>query len=304
MIQEEFEKLENIRNQLIALIEHKDANRIPLTVKEQYFKCENLRFDQLLLHPACLDAYYRVVYLHQDAETNEKFPVLRDRDQDYFRGLVREWEQEMNKTSHDDVLMHISAKETREELRKLRAGYSFFRIQSSSEDYSDLKFDILAWSKYRYILIKRIFELEIGSDFYLLKLNGIDIRFDYFSYAHILTRHYAHGLKPYTSDKSHFYGVFGHSTLHLQLEAILRAIDESGYYVHDDIKEINFRFRGDIYKIYCTQETKYTEGVSGPQVYNRLSTFFRVERENMLHRLSTQFEERIIDQELTIYIKL
>lgn len=250
-----------------------------LSREEAYYFCQCIRFDNLLLHPFCLDEYFTRVFIGRSQnipkELLQLYP-LTQKDHIYYMGLVREWERTMNKTNHSDQLLQIVASETREELRNLRKKFSIFLRTFSSHDYQIRKFKLLEWSKYRYIMIKDVFELSIKSDHYKLYLNGQEIIFNYYSLVHILTRHFGHVMKPYETDKSHFTKDIHHEEVHLYLEKIFKQIDNSNIYKGNSVEEVNVRLNGTLYKIFTDYEqngsTKFLRLNSfSPSIINRCS---------------------------------
>ena len=159
------------------------------------------------------------------------------------------------------------------------------------------KFKLLEWSKYRYILIKDIFELSIKSNHYKLYLNNQEIIFDYYSLAHILSRYYGHDMKTYKTDKSHFTKDIHHEEVHLRLEEIFKKIDVSAFYTKSSIQEINIRYNSTLYKIYTDYENR------GATKILRLNTFFPIENQKMLKRLNKEYEEKKIDESYSVFVK-
>jgi hypothetical protein len=268
-----------------------------LTREEEAFVCHTLRYDNLLLHPFCLDEFFSRTFLARNSEVPKEMYAVRERDHITYEGLVREWAGEMYKTNHTDQLMQIVAIETREELKSLRKKYTSLHRTFTSHEYQKRKFKLLEWSKYRYIMIKDVFELSIQSDHYKLYLNEHEIIFDYYSLTHILTRHYGQLMKTYDTDKSHFTQDVHHEEVHLQIEKIFKQIDASKLYVNDSVKEVNIRLNGTLYKIFIDEETK-----GGTKVF-RLNSFFPTVNNKMLLRLEKEFEEKKIDANLSIFVR-
>ena len=269
-----------------------------LTRDEQTFVCQCLRFENLLLHTFCLDEFYSRAFIFRNSETPEGIYPLKERDHIYYEGLVREWEGEVYKTNHTDQLMQIASKETRDELKILRRKYTAFHRTFSSAEYQRRKFQLIEWSKYRYITIKDIFELAIKCNRYKLYLNGQEIIFDYYSLTHILTRHFGHIMKTYETDKSHFTEDILHEEVHLQLEEIFKQIDNSNFYKNNSVEEVTIRFNGKPYKIFSDYE------LNGSTRFLRLNSFFPIENKLMLARLKKEFEEKVVSKSLSVFLKI
>jgi hypothetical protein len=284
------------------IIEQKLTQKASLTIEEQYFMCVNLDLKSCFRRPECRDQYFYRVYLLRD-ENLPTWGQLSGIDRNRFRALVRQWEKSILNADNTDPLLHASVIETKIEIRNLKKEHGLNDLTTASPEIDLKYFELLAWSKFRYILTKKIFDLSIKADYYLLQLNGIAIRFDTKSCAHILTRHFAQGMKQYASDKDHFYDVFGHTDLHLQIEKLFVAIDASGLYVNDVVEDISFRYGQIIYKIYVRPGTEFKKGIKGPQHFMRLSTFFPVSDKDMLQDLHDNYEEKKINDQTTIFTR-
>lgn len=270
-----------------------------ITSEEENFFCSSLRMDLLPQFSFCDDFYFSKIFLCKRPEFPKEFNPLRSVDIVYYKKAVQDWNGVIEKTNHSDQLLQITAQETRTELKALYKPYSL--IKYLIPQYFKERFDLLEWSKYRYIMIKNIFTLTIRSDHFKLHLNGKEIIFNYYSLTHILTRHYAQGMKSYDSPKSHFTHTVGHKEIHLFLESIFNLIDNSNLYLTQLIEEINFRYRGILYKVFCAIEKTHQKG----QIINyyRLNSFFPVDNEHMISRLSSEFNEVKINEELNVFIK-
>ncbi len=141
-------------------------------------------------------------------------------------------------------------------------------------------------------------ELAIKSNQYKLYLNGHEIIFDYYSLTHILTRHFGHIMKTYETDKSHFTKDVLHEEVHLQLEEIFKQIDNSNFYKNNSVEEVNIRFNGTLYKIFSDYE------LNGSTKFLRLNSFFPTENKLMLDRLKNEFEEKVISESLSVFVKI
>jgi hypothetical protein len=177
-------------------------------------------------------------------------------------------------------------------------------LSSSTKDYSIKRNKIFEWSKYKYLIIKYIFEEVIKGKEYKLFLNNKEIIYDYYSLYHILTRHYGHIMKPYSVTKNHFTDMeFDPELLHLKIQEIFKKIDASGHYYYDKVEEVNFKYKNQIYKIFCKQELRsQTKGNKSTGQFLRLNSFFPVGNKRMLHRLTSEFEEIKIDKDLSIFV--
>jgi|ERR1035437_80866 hypothetical protein len=290
-------------NKWINIQKKFESNSI-LTTNEESFFCRHCKFEYLLEYPFCLDQYFQYVYLlklsllfpndeyltkHLHLFPNG-YTDLSEKDSDLYKKLVNDWTDDFNK----DSLLKFVKVETKKELKILSRENSNISIL----DLEDKKFQILAWSKYRFIMVKKIFEKNIKSNEYKLSLNGQEIVFGYDSLYHIYTGHFGLMMKPYNSQKSHFFKDFPHSEIHSKLENIFIEIDKSKLYSKNAIEAIHLRYNGSIYKIFCKKEV---EKINSKY---RLTSFFPVEYEQLLKELKIKFEEKRINNNLSIFVKI
>lgn len=275
-----------------ALIQTKMYQGAALTDDEQYFLCNGIVWDLRSALPECSDVfYYEAFMFRNDPGFRPPGTIYTEENERRFQQLVDDWNNRMNTSGLTDLLMRAEQKEVRLAIKSMKREYN-----QEDAGYDDQYFITIAGSKFRYLLAKRIFQLSIKSDQYTLWLNGQEILFDYESCIHILARHFGHGMKAFTSEKDHFYGVFRHSHLHLDFEQIFQAIDKSGLYVNDSIQDINFRYKGKLYKIFVVAQ----KGISNPK--KRISTFFPVSDTSILNKLSLNYTEKEVDGNLSIFI--
>lgn len=236
---------EEERERVLSAIGDKLDAKEELTLDEKYIAAGSMRFDRLLEFPFCHDEYYRKVYVAMDGGVPPELYSIRDRDKVYFQGFVKEWGKEMVKTNHTNDWMRVAAKETRYELKNLRKEYG----KLSYQEYRERRFAIIAWSKYRYILIKRVFEQVIRGNSATITLNGENFIMDFKTYYHIVSRHFADIQKPYQHLKDHFIPDFEPENLHDGLGQIFSALTASGKLVGQDLSHIYFRYKGVVYRV-------------------------------------------------------
>lgn len=293
------EEIHDERNRELHL---KVANHEDLSPEDEMFFCGCLPLDKLLHHSFCIDTFFLKFFalnrgkIPPPPEIQTQFN-FSDRHFIYYSNLVNEWEALINTTQHLDHLLHVIATETRHELNFIRKEFSSLMSNITTAGYQERKFTILEWSKYKFLKCKEIFILHIKNEFYQLHLNGTKIIFDHFSLAHILTRHFAQGMKPYFSSKSHFTADIPFDQIHLSLEYLFSLIDISGLYVNDSIENINLRYKNIIYKIYINSQA------GGPTKFFRLKTFFPLINEKMLLTLKMDYTEEVINSDLSVFIK-
>jgi len=212
--------------------------------------------------------------------------------EDRFDQMVRDWDIQIKKNNSADPYILAEKEELEKELKILNRQKSKV-VSIDDKDY----FDALAWSKFRFLRVKKNFRLDIKAEYYSLWLNGDEILFDFKACSHILARHFAHGKKTYKADQDHFYSVFDPFHLHLDLEQIYKAIDQSCLYLKDDIQNITIRKKGQLYKI-ITRNHNY-----GSFIKKRIVTFYPLSKVSELSNLSRDYKEKMVTDDLSVFVK-
>lgn len=134
-------------------------------------------------------------------------------------------------------------------------------------------------------------------------LNGSEIEFNEYSYIHILSRHYAEIIKQTPSNKTYHIPDFSPDEIVLQLKGIFEKLTEaSDKFKGQSIQEVNFRFKGNLYRIWINERIKSIKG-KGNVKYNRLETFFPLGAREMLEDLGANYIEEKITGEISVFIK-
>lgn len=271
-----------------------------LNPEEIDFFCSCQKFEYLTQFPICIDEFFKRAFLMRQPNYPKELNFLKPQDNAYYELLVKEWDTLVEQKQHINDLLHIVCKETRQELKQLRKKYDFRNGNNLFRVFLKEKSRIVEWSKYRYIFIKKIFETQICEVEFILKLNGQEIIFDYYSLTHILTRHFAQIIKPYFTDKDHFTENIGHNEIHLKLKWFFDEIEKSGVYLKDSIQEVNVKYKNQLYKIFCRNHIK---PVKGSPEYLRVDSFFPLTNQTMLGKLNTDFEGVTINEDLTVFVR-
>ena len=276
----------------------------PLNKGEQFFFCAHLPFKSLLKYSFCEDEFFYQTYFALNGKNiDENFSkhlqyTLSSIEVQAYCKILETWEASIEKTNHSNQLLQIVSKETREELKILKKSNSLSQYGIIDKDYEQRKFKIIEWSKFRYIKVKNFFESTLNAAEFKLFLNGNEIIFNYYSYTHILTRHFGRMMKPYQVEKSHFSQDISVEEIHLQLEDIFKKIDNSNFFIEENIEEINLKLNGNLYKIFNKQTIENGKNIL------RLSSFFPIDNPLMLERLDNEFTEKKINNNLSIFIKI
>jgi glycosyltransferase involved in cell wall biosynthesis len=264
-----------------------------LTPEELWIMGEQMVLDVLPQFAQCEDMYYRRLYLQYEGDMGPLIPPLSEAHINNFQVLVQKWLSILREPFGNDILLAASQKETKLEMVELSKKWEL-HPQISADEKDDDVFKLMAWSKFRHVLVRKIFDLHIKHEYFSIYLNGKEIRFNAESAMHILSRHFGHGMKPYNSTKDHFYGVFRHDRLHEDFNELFCAIDQSGVYAHDNVTDINIRYQNVIYKIWSVQVDENTY---------RISTFFPISSAQILGKIDQQYYEVQISDKLSVFIK-
>ena len=289
------EKLSQI-NTIRRNIDRKIAEGIPLTEEEKDVHCEQRTWSIKSQLSECEDEFFREFMLKNDPN----FPLYHEITADNhirFGAILVKWDRLMTLGNLADLIIKAERKEFRYELWQLKR-----EVPNKAPEFSSRYLRLLEWSKFRSIAVRRIFKKNIKLSEIEFTLNKETIIFNYESLTHIIARHFAHGVKPYFTNRDHFYGIFAPDELHKSIGQFLESIDKSNLYLADSIQEINFRYQRDIYRINTKVEIYFEQGKTGAQKRNRLTTFFRLSEMPELEKLKDHFIEKRIDKHLSVFV--
>lgn len=295
-------KTKEENSKLRKIIDDKLANDLPLTIEEQYFRCSNYTLRGCRDEPSCINEYYERVFMFRQDGTPSWLQV-EGVDRNRFMALVREWQSVIETGGEHTEIIKASISETKEEIKHLRKQYPNPQSSKQKKEYDDKHFELLAWSKFRYILITKVFDLSIKTEFYPLCLDGKEIRFDAASYTHTLTRHFAHVMKQYQTEKDHFYDIFLHSDLHIRIKNLFEKIDKAKVLTGLPNEEVTFKYQNIHYRIFIQQKERFEKGKTGPQLFLRVTTFFPLTDPGELEELRQEYEERKVDSDIIVYVR-
>ena len=220
---------------------------------------------------------------------------------DHFAG---QWEPIVVNHNHVEDALRIISKEARFELKELDLepefhSLGFFRRCNA---YDTKRRRIILHSKFVYCKYLEVFE-ELPTDSNIFQLNGHSLEFTEFSYLHIVFRHYAQIIKQTAKpDKSYHNEDFTPNNIIPKLGNLIADIEQSGVYVGQDIKVLNFQYNGVDYRIYINQRNRSIRGV-GSVPYWRIETFFPVEDPEFRADIIQNYVRMPINDILSVYTK-
>ncbi|CAN5818533.1 hypothetical protein BH10BAC2_BH10BAC2_26930 [soil metagenome] len=277
-------------------IDRKNALNLPLTEEEREFECEQRIWAIKSKMTECEDEFFREFMLKREPGSFG-YSELTPENHIRFGAILLNWDKLMRTGNLNVPILKAERIEFRYELWQLKK-----QIAPTDPEFNLCYLRLLEWSKFRSIAVKRIFRKNIRASEYTLSLNNKTIIFNYESLTHIIARHFGHGMKPYFSDRDHFYGIFAPEELHLWIEKFFSIIDQSNLYANDLIDEINLRYKGKIYRINSKTEIYYEQGKRGAQTRNCLTTFFQLNDANKLKKLHEQYSEKGINKEFSVFV--
>jgi hypothetical protein len=209
------------------------------------------------------------------------------------------WSENFKTNRHKDQILNLVINEINNDLKEIEGLFAIGEIDETGKDYRR-KASIL-WSKYLYLRVSSIFE-DIGKNEVIIDFNGTEIEINPWSMVHILNRHYAESIKQYETGKSF------HSDHNLkffedpeQLKAILENIGSNPKTKDCNIDYIPFKLNGIIYSIHTKKDEKNINRKK--IIYNRLQTFYPVVDLSELNKLQTDYDEVVVETNLSEYIK-
>jgi len=266
---------------------------------EDYECCDNPKFKFLyLVYAKDLFGFNKIKY-YKPVRTFQYQLKSKEIKMDlfYLKFKMREWEEVVNKTNHQEELLQQSAKEAREEIKELKKVRKYANnIQGySSVEFLAKKKSIILHSKWIYCMALEIFESLDPADF-ISEINKIEIEFTEYSLIHILNRHYAQILKQFDTKKSFHSQIFKPRILSSQIKEVLSIIDASNLLNGQSIDKISFRLDGIDYIIYTSEK------IRGNNTYRRFNTFFPVEDIAEGNKLETENTLQVINDNLAVFV--
>jgi hypothetical protein len=223
------------------------------------------------------------------------------RDIEYLRTMSIGWLREVETTNHSEQTLQLISAETRSDLKEIEKKKGRILFARDREKYTLDRRKVLLQSRFIYCRTLQIFEMY-GEEDFILRLNGQEIEITEASIIHILNRHFSKITKPH-SQKSFHIEDFDPKILNKQLKTIFETIENSGVYVGQPIDKIAFKYDKIDYLVWTKKRIKQVRG-KGNIEFIRLETFYPVTDAEELNGLKENYELMIIDDSLSVYIKI
>jgi len=272
---------------------------IPLNAEETCLFCEFLKFQDLKDFPICEDEYFYRIFMEVERPLPMEWQRVGPRDIQNYHSMIKKWGMIISKSTQD-VLLKLYLIESNREINALKAAFPIKRSASQKKQFDEKLNAALAWSKCRFIMIKNIWIIRMGSAPYNLELDGSKILFDQESLVHILCRHYAETMRAHPNDKSFFSRDLMHNNIPQDLEEIFCRLDYNRSFAGESLDSINIRWNGSIYRIYCNLRKG---GLTSEEPRYRISTIFPVEKKQALQEIEQGYDEYLIYSDLSLFRK-
>jgi len=214
----------------------------------------------------------------------------------YLADEAVQWQAKLYDKSDKDALITAARHEYEFELKHVQKNSAEYKSKfqfGGTHIYKYAVMSTLLHNKFIYLTAKTVFENFDDQDLTLI-LNGKNIIISESSLIHIVSRHYAEGVKKYRSKKSFHTGDFYPKIINKKLKEIFQMIEQAGGLKADTVTELNFQYKGSIYRVYTSDRPDTTGDIF-------LSTFFIVEDPNILQRLANEYDLIQIDNDLAVY---
>jgi len=297
----------------------KSKKKESLSYAEAEYLCNGLTFTKKVDgkpsdFQVCDDYLFRHLYLRYVFDLNGVTSIKKNRTEDTpvsekrlevekLEKLSQQWEIVVLQSNHPNQALNYLAKETRSDIKDLESqpefnDYGFLR---RCNHFDFRKKRIVLHSRFIYCKYQEIMS-ELDESDKCFVLNGSEIEFNEYSFIHILSRHYAEIIKQTPNNKTYHIPDFSPDEIVLQLKGIFGEIEASGRFKGQSIHEVNFRFKGNLYRIWINERIKSIKG-KGNVKFNRLETFFPVGDPEMLQDLADNFIEERLTNDLNIFIR-
>jgi len=297
----------------------KAKKKANLSYAEAEYLCNALRFTKMddgkpQNFEICDDCLFRHLYLRYVFDLNGVTPIKKNKTEftpvpekrievEELERISKEWEIIIQQSNHPNQALNYLTKETRSDIKDLEKhpefnNYGFLR---KCNHFDFRKKRIVLHSKFIYSKYQEVMS-ELSDADRTFVLNGAEIEFNEYSYIHILSRHYAEIIKQTPNNKTYHIPDFSPDEIVSQLDEIFKKIESSSKFKGQSIHEVNFRFKGNLYRIWINERIKSVKG-KGNVKYNRLETFFPLEDREMLEDLRANFNEEKITDEISVFIR-
>jgi hypothetical protein len=269
---------------------------------DDYPILDNYKFKSLYL------VYFRditgggVYFKHIGQNIYQLSPEELKKDLKYLYEKAQEWDIMVNGRSQPNEMMKAAAIEVRRELAILdnlpenkNDPYAKGRFR-----YRYKRWAVLLQNKYIYCKSLELFEQFDPSDF-VLRLNGNEIEITESTIIHVLARHFSQITKQFSTSKSFHNEDFKPDYLTTNLQNIFNLIDEAAITLLPT-RCIYFLFRNRKYALWISDKTKAVKG-KGEVRYLRIETFYPLEDQFVLDKISAEGKFHSLNPEVSIYLK-
>jgi hypothetical protein len=247
----------------------------------------------------CQDCWFKFLYIKSKygygySPNNE--PITHE-EKERLNRFIDEWKQEIYNERHSETLLKDLSKEKRQEIRELKKKSEY---QQNSNLLRNRTKEVIAHSKYIYIMIRMSYPhlFEVEQKFIL---NGHEIVFDEKPLVHILSRHFSETANLHRLEKTFFSQNISFKEIDIFLRNTVQIINNSGFYVGQNIKKIAFKYKKKTYRVWIEKKTKSYKGLGNIEV-NAIGTFYPIEEDKEIHELSINYELKNIDTDYGIYV--
>lgn len=311
---------ERLRNMFDDLVERGKSGEI-LSMAEQdfvfhgitYFNenpnnfpyVDEARFKYLYLTYA-FDITGGSAYLKTRGGEVVQVPLLeKEHDLGYLIEKAENWGTKIISDRHRDPLMQVVATEFRSEKKELDASLN---ICGRPALVGSFYYQYKLWGTYLrarivYIYTKEIFEEILPADC-IYSLCGETIEFTQYSMVHILNRHFAESTKQFNSGKDYHLEDIIPWIMPKQIQNIIFEIDKSGLLTKQFATEINLRYKGQIYQLWASIQSKQVKGLKGNINYKRLDSFYPASAPSVLDKLKSFYTEIKVNDDLSVFVPI
>ncbi|MBB5638914.1 hypothetical protein HDE68_004852 [Pedobacter cryoconitis] len=215
----------------------------------------------------------------------------------HLKNEASNWEQKLADKSTKDKLVLEIIREYEYEIDQVQKGSSEYQSNfqfGGRRIYDAKKMSTVLQNKFIYLSAKEVFETFNVADL-TFTLNGKQIVINEFSIVHITNRHFAEMVKAHPTTKSFHNESFHPKLLNKQLRAIFTQIENlGGIKKLTSLREIYFKYQNEVYKVYTTDRPN-----NKGEIF--LSTFFILEDQNQLQKLTKDYDLINVSADLDFY---
>lgn len=274
-----------------------------LNLAEIDFLCNALVPEERKTCSLCDEHRFRMLYFRSLQFVNDpKYPKLEVDEIEELKRFGYEWDEKVIQVeNHSSKTKLFLRKEALKEISQMSLEFRDSGYLVKNNRYDAKLLHILYMSRFIHFKVEYEFFLGNENREILIPSSFGVVTFNEYSFIHILSRHYAAGVKQYPPNQGFFSNDVRISSVHRLIFLVLGWIQRMGIVIAEYLKRpISFKFKGMYYQLYLDHAYKQEKGHKGNIQILRVNTLFPVNQSSIIAEINTK-EAHSVSKSLTIY---